>query len=83
MREPHERAITKFLDAKVIPIGQLDRRQNELDPSIDTVFVCKEGKRSILAVNTLREAGYKGRMFNLKDVINAWARDVDPTMPQY
>ena len=34
VREPHERAITKFLDAKAIPIGQLDRRQNELDPSM-------------------------------------------------
>ncbi|MGN0656863.1 MAG: rhodanese-like domain-containing protein, partial [Ruminiclostridium sp.] len=63
--------------------GQLERRQNELDPTVDTVFVCKEGKRSILAVNTLREAGYKGRMFNLKDGINAWAREIDPTMPQY
>lgn len=83
VREPHERAITKFLDAKAIPIGQLDRRQNELDPTVDTVFVCKEGKRSILAVNTLREAGYKGRMFNLKDGINSWAREIDPTMPQY
>ncbi|MGN0603899.1 MAG: molybdopterin-synthase adenylyltransferase MoeB [Oscillospiraceae bacterium] len=83
VREPHERAITKFLDAKVIPIGQLERRQNELDPAVDTVFVCKEGKRSILAVNTLREAGYKGKMYNLKDGINAWAREVDPTMPQY
>lgn len=83
VREPHERAITKFLDAKVIPIGQLARRQDELDVNADTVFVCKEGKRSILAVNTLREAGYTGRMFNLKDGINAWARDVDPSMPQY
>lgn len=83
VREPHERAIVKFLDAKVIPIGQLARRQNELDPTVDTVFVCKEGKRSILAVNTLREAGYKGAMYNLKDGINAWARDVDTSMPQY
>lgn len=83
VREPHERAIVKFLDAKVIPIGQLARRQKELDPDVDTVFVCKEGKRSILAVNTLREAGYKGRMFNLKDGINSWARDVDPSFPQY
>ena len=83
VREPHERAIVKFLDAKVIPIGQLARRQNELDPTIDTVFVCKEGKRSILAVNTLREAGYTGKMYNLKDGINAWARDVDSSFPQY
>jgi len=83
VREPHERAIVKFLDAKAIPIGQLARRQNELDPTVDTVFICKEGKRSILAVNTLREVGYKGKMFNLKDGTNAWARDVDPSFPQY
>jgi adenylyltransferase/sulfurtransferase len=83
VREPHERAIIKFLDAKVIPIGQLARRQNELDPTVDTIFVCKEGKRSILAVNTLREAGYKGKLYNLKDGINAWARDVDSSFPQY
>ena len=65
VREPHERAIHRFPNAVPIPIGQLARRQNELDPSIDTVFICREGKRSILAVNTLREAGYKGPMYNL------------------
>ena len=59
VREPHERAIVKFPDALVIPIGQLARRQNELDKSADTVFICKEGKRSILAANTLREAGFE------------------------
>ncbi len=83
VREPHERAIAKFPDAKVIPIGQLERRQKELDSSIDTVFVCKEGKRSILAVNTLREAGYKGPMYNLKGGTNAWAAKVDKDFPVY
>lgn len=83
VREPHERAIVKFLDAKVIPIGQLERRKNELDPEVITVFVCKEGLRSILAVKTLREAGYTGSMFNLKDGTNGWARDVDPSFPKY
>ena len=71
VREPHERAIVKFHDAMVIPIGQLARRQKELNPQIDTIFICKEGKRSILAVNTLREAGYKGAMFNLKGGMDA------------
>lgn len=83
VREPHERAIVKFPGAKIIPIGQLARRQNELNPEIDTVFICKEGKRSILAINTLREAGYQGAMYNLKDGINTWAKEVDRSMPQY
>jgi adenylyltransferase/sulfurtransferase len=83
VREPHERAIVKFPNAKVIPIGQLARRQDELNPEIDTVFICKEGKRSILAINTLREAGYTGKMYNLKDGINTWAKEIDKSMPQY
>ena len=71
VREPHERAIMRFPNAIVIPIGQLARRKNELDPEIDTVFICKSGQRSILAINTLREAGYTGPMYNLKGGIDA------------
>ncbi|MBQ8164566.1 MAG: molybdopterin-synthase adenylyltransferase MoeB [Clostridia bacterium] len=71
VREPHERAIHRFPNAIVIPIGQLARRQKELDPDVDTVFICREGKRSILAINTLREAGYKGPVYNLKGGIEA------------
>ena len=66
VREPHERAICRFPNAIAIPIGQLARRQKEFNPEIDTIFICREGKRSILAINTLREAGYKGPMYNLK-----------------
>ena len=49
-----------------MPIGQLASRQKELNPDVDTIFICKEGKRSILAIRTLIEAGYKGPMYNLK-----------------
>ena len=71
VREPHERAIQRFPDAMIIPIGQLARRQNELNPEHDTIFICKQGLRSILAINTLREAGYKGPMYNLKGGMDA------------
>lgn len=71
VREPHERTIVRFPNAIVIPIGQLARRQKELNPNLDTIFICREGKRSILAINTLREAGYKGPMYNLKGGMEA------------
>jgi len=83
IREPHERAIVKFPDAKVIPLGQLERRMEELDTSIDAVFLCKIGQRSILGIRTLQDAGYKGKLLNLQDGLNAWARDVDKSMPIY
>lgn len=75
VREPHERTIMRFPNAVAIPIGQLARRQKELNPDIDTIFICREGKRSILAINTLREAGYGGPMYNLKGGLEA-ARNI-------
>ena len=83
IREPHERAIVKFPNALVIPLGQLERRMDELDPSVDAVFLCKIGQRSILGIKALQEAGYKGKLLNLQDGLNAWARDVDKSMPIY
>ena len=83
IREPHERAIVKFPDAIIMPLGQLVRRMEELDPNIDSVFLCKIGQRSILGIRALQEAGYKGRLLNLQDGLNAWARDVDNSMPVY
>jgi adenylyltransferase/sulfurtransferase len=85
IREPHERAIVKFIyknyAAQAIPEGQLVRRQDELGGL--AVILCKEGKKSIRAIRELYENGYKGSLFNLKNGINGWARDVDQTLPQY
>jgi adenylyltransferase/sulfurtransferase len=83
IREPHERAIFKFPGAKYIPLGQMARRADEFDPASDAVFLCKIGQRSVFAIRALRDAGYRGRMFNLRDGVNAWARDVDKSLPQY
>ena len=35
------------------------------------MFICKEGKRSILAVKTLREAGYAGPAYSLRGGLDA------------
>ncbi|MDR0220101.1 MAG: molybdopterin-synthase adenylyltransferase MoeB [Lachnospiraceae bacterium] len=85
IREPHERAIVKFIykdsTAQAIPEGQLVRRQEELGDS--AVILCKEGKKSIRAIRELRENDCKCLLFNLKDGINGWAREVDPSLPVY
>ncbi|MDR0855996.1 MAG: rhodanese-like domain-containing protein [Clostridiales bacterium] len=83
IREPHERAISKFPNAKYIPLGQIARRIEEFDPQIDTVFLCKIGQRSVYAIRALQEAGYTGKLYNLKDGVNAWAREIDPSLPIY
>ncbi|MDR0563996.1 MAG: molybdopterin-synthase adenylyltransferase MoeB [Azoarcus sp.] len=83
VREPHESVVFKFKDAKAIPFGQLVRRMDEFNPKNDTVFICKVGQRSIYAIRALRNAGYAGRMLNLKDGSNAWAEQVDTHLPRY
>jgi adenylyltransferase/sulfurtransferase len=83
IREPHERAIAKFPQAKPIPLGQMARRIDEFDPRIDAVFICKIGRRSIFAIRALREAGYTGRLLNLRDGVNGWAKEVDRSFPVY
>jgi adenylyltransferase/sulfurtransferase len=83
IREPHERAIVKFPKAKPIPLGQMARRIGEFDPQVDAVFICTIGQRSVFAIRALREAGYTGRLLNLRDGMRGWATKVDSSFPVY
>jgi adenylyltransferase/sulfurtransferase len=66
----------------LIPLNQLARRWVELDPAMETVVFCRTGSRSGQAAELLRSAGFK-QVKNLRGGINAWAREVDPSMPEY
>jgi molybdopterin/thiamine biosynthesis adenylyltransferase/rhodanese-related sulfurtransferase len=81
VREPHEYQICN-LNGKLIPLGELPRRVNELDSSVEMVVHCKSGKRSADAIHFLQTAGFK-KLWNLKGGVLAWADEVDPKMPKY
>ncbi|MDR2638449.1 MAG: molybdopterin-synthase adenylyltransferase MoeB [Helicobacteraceae bacterium] len=83
VREPHELAIVKFPNAKAIPIGQIVRRQEELNARGEVVVICKMGTRSAFAIRALKESGYQGELLNLEGGINAWSEQVDPSLPTY
>jgi len=82
VREPHELRIAALDGAELIPLGQLAARMSELDSADEMVLFCKGGTRSTRALELLVGAGFR-RVKNLKGGINAWAEDVDPTMPVY
>ncbi|HET6822225.1 MAG TPA: molybdopterin-synthase adenylyltransferase MoeB [Anaerolineales bacterium] len=82
VREPHELEISRLPDATNIPLGQLASRLSELDSAEDMVLFCKSGNRSTRALELLTSAGFK-KVKNLKGGINAWAREVDKTLPVY
>lgn len=82
VREPHELEISRLEGAKLIPLGQLAARLPELDSADEIVLFCKSGSRSARALELLASAGFR-KMKNLKGGINAWAREVDQTLPIY
>jgi adenylyltransferase/sulfurtransferase len=82
VREPHELMIAKLEGADLIPLGQLAGKLSELDTAEDLVLFCKSGTRSARALELLVGAGFR-KVKNLKGGINAWAGEVDPSLPLY
>lgn len=83
VREPHEFEIARIPDTKLIPLGQVVNRMGEIDPSRETVVHCKGGVRSAKAIEALKQAGFNGRLINLRGGITAWSDEVDPSVPKY
>ncbi|HLH09795.1 MAG TPA: molybdopterin-synthase adenylyltransferase MoeB [Terriglobales bacterium] len=81
VREPHEYQICN-LGGYLIPLNDLPKRVNELDPSREMIVHCKMGGRSAKAVDFLRQSGFT-KVKNLTGGINAWADKVDPKVPKY
>jgi molybdopterin/thiamine biosynthesis adenylyltransferase/rhodanese-related sulfurtransferase/molybdopterin converting factor small subunit len=82
VREPHEYQICSIPGAKLIPLGELPKRLNELDPSVELVAHCKSGVRSGKAIDLLKQSGFK-KLRNMKGGILAWSDQVDPSVPKY
>lgn len=83
VREPAEAEIATIPGTTTqIPVGQLSARLGELDANQEIVVYCRSGSRSAQALNVLQAAGFTN-VHNLTGGINAWATDVDPSMPRY
>jgi sulfur-carrier protein adenylyltransferase/sulfurtransferase len=82
VREPHELEISCIAGADLIPLGQLASRLHELDSAREMVVFCKSGTRSARALELLAGAGFR-KVKNLRGGINAWAAQVDPSLPVY
>ncbi|MGD0298079.1 MAG: molybdopterin-synthase adenylyltransferase MoeB [Bryobacteraceae bacterium] len=82
VREPHEYQICRIPHAKLIPLGDLPKRVNELNSADEIVAHCKSGMRSAKAVEFLKQAGFR-KVANMKGGILAWSDKVDPSVPKY
>lgn len=82
VREPGEVAVAAVAGAVHIPMGEIAARLGELDKSSTIVVMCHSGGRSMAVAEFLKSAGY-AQVYNLAGGIDAWSRNVDPSVPRY
>ena len=83
VREPYEFEIARIPAARLIPMGEVMKRRDELDANRTAVVFCRGGGRSAKIIADLKAAGYTGPLVNLKGGILAWSDEVDPSVPKY
>ncbi len=83
VRQPDEFGFARIEGTRLIPLGEIMSRSDEIDPSRETVVLCKMGGRSARAIEALQRSGFTGDLKNLVGGITAWSNDVDPSVPKY
>ena len=83
VREPWEVATARIDPSKNIPMGEIaSRALQELDPGMHIVTYCHSGIRSLDVALWLRSQGFD-KTQSLRGGIEAWSREIDPTVPRY
>src|SRR6056300_624387 len=66
----------------LMPMGNIMSLIDTLDKDKETVVVCHHGIRSVQVARYFLSIGFTN-IINLKGGLDAWARDVDPSMNTY
>lgn len=82
VREQWEFQTCHLENALPIPMHAIPARKQELDPDAAIVCICHHGARSFQVAAFLERQGFD-KVINLSGGIDAWARQVDPSMPTY
>jgi adenylyltransferase/sulfurtransferase len=81
VREPWEYKIAQ-IGGKLIPQNEVPRRLSEIDRDREVIVHCHAGVRSQRIAEFLMQSGYP-RVANLAGGIDAWSKEIDPTVPKY
>lgn len=83
VRQPDEYEFAKIEGAKLIPLGEVIKRMDEIQNDRETVIMCKAGGRSARAIMAMKQSGFEGDLKNLVGGITAWSNEVDSNVPKY
>src|SRR6266508_2413283 len=81
VREPFEYEIARIDGAKLIPLGEIPERADEMQREQTFIVHCHSGRRSAQAVQLLKQRGFVN-VYNLEGGIDAWSDFIDPTVPK-
>lgn len=82
VREPWEYQICQINGSINISMGNIAAEIDRLEPDVETVVICHHGARSLQVARYLESRGFSA-VANLDGGIDAWARTVEQSMPQY
>ncbi len=82
VREQDEHDFAHVQGTGLVPLSQFAQRFKEFKPEQSYYLYCKVGGRSLRAVYFLRQQGFKD-VKSVRGGIDAWSREIDPTMPRY
>lgn len=82
VREPWEFEKCRIEGSILIPMNTIPARQEELEPDAPVVCICHHGVRSMQVAAFLERNGFT-QVTNLTGGVDAWAQQVDGSMPLY
>lgn len=80
-RQEWEHRICHLPGDKLLPLGELADRTEELDPAVPVLVYCHHGIRSINAAVYLESIGFSA--MSMHGGIDAWSLRIDPAVPRY
>jgi len=82
VREPSEVGICRIAGVENIPMRQIPEHVATLPRDRHLLILCHHGGRSLRVTKFLRAQGFSA-VSNISGGIDAWAEQIDPTMPRY
>ena len=82
VREPHEWDIVRIPGAVLMPKASVQDHLAELAQHSEVLVYCKSGGRSADVTRLLLSAGFNN-VKNVKGGVEAWATEIDPSLPIY
>ena len=82
VREEDEVRLCALAGSLHIPMNLIPLRHNELPDDVPIIVYCHHGIRSLNVARYLAHVGFEN-VANLQGGIDAWARQIDPSLARY